>query len=50
MQTFILLNVVIAAVHALVGKAVLSFGFLHPGVTAVWPLTGIGVAACILFN
>jgi hypothetical protein len=50
MKTFILLNVIIAAVYAFVGKAALSLAFLHPSVTAVWPSTGIAVAACLLFN
>ena len=50
MKTFILLNVIIAAVYAFVGKAALSLAFLHPSVTAVWPSTGLAVAACLLFN
>ena len=50
MQTVILLNATVAAVYLLVGKAALSLAFLHPNVTAVWPPTGIAVAACILFD
>jgi signal transduction histidine kinase len=49
-RTFILLNVAIAAVYFLVGKAALSLASLHPSVTAVWPPTGIAVAACVLFD
>jgi signal transduction histidine kinase len=49
MKTVILLNTVLAVVYVVVGKAALSLAFLHPSVTAVWPPTGIAVAACILF-
>jgi signal transduction histidine kinase len=49
MKTFIL-NAIIAAAYFLAGKAALALAFLHPSVTAVWPPTGIAVAACLLFD
>src|SRR5437870_2965215 len=45
-----ILNAIIAAVYFFAGKAGLSLAFFHPNATAVWPPTGIAVAACLLFD
>ena len=45
-----ILNAIIAAVYFLAGKAGLSLAFFHPNATAVWPPTGIAVAACLVFD
>jgi len=50
MRRLILHNAALIAVYVLVGKASLLLAFLHPSVTAVWPSTGIAVAACLLFG
>lgn len=44
----ILHNALTAAVYFLVGKAALSLAVLHPNITAVWPSTGVAIAACLL--
>jgi diguanylate cyclase (GGDEF)-like protein/PAS domain S-box-containing protein len=46
----IILVVSIVLVYFVVGKASLRLAFLHPSATAVWPLTGIALAAFLLLG
>jgi len=41
-------NVILAAIYLVTGKIGLSMAFILPGVTAVWPPTGIALAAILL--
>jgi len=50
MKTLLIRNAIIAVVYLLVARAALYLAFLNPSATAVWPPTGIAVAACLLFD
>ena len=47
---FLTLLVALAAVYVLAGKLGLRFATVHASATAVWPPTGIAIAACLLFG
>jgi integral membrane sensor domain MASE1 len=42
--------VVLAAVYFVAGKFGLTMAFVHPSSTAVWPPTGIALAALLIFG
>ena len=44
------LLVAIAGVYFCTGKLGLHFAYIHPSVTAVWPSTGIALAALLVFG
>src|SRR3981081_2386595 len=46
----ILLNLAIAIIYIISGKIGLSFASVNPSATAVWPPTGIALAAFIFFG
>jgi integral membrane sensor domain MASE1 len=47
----IALLIVVAAVYFLAGKLGLHFfGLVHPSASAVWPPTGVAIAALLLFG
>ena len=46
----IVLFVVLSALYFVVGKFGLHFGFLHPMASAVWPPTGLAIAALLIFG
>src|SRR5688572_20874710 len=41
---------VLASVYGLAGKVGLALAFVHPSATAVWPPTGIALAAILLLG
>src|SRR5690349_15271649 len=40
----------LAGVYFLAGKLGLSLAFVHPSSTAIWPATGIAIAACMILG
>jgi integral membrane sensor domain MASE1 len=44
------LAVGVTALYVIAGKLGLTLAFIHASVTAVWPPTGIALAACLLFG
>lgn len=47
---FILLTAAVAAIYFVAGKLGLRFAVVHASATAVWPPTGIALAAALLFG
>ena len=43
-------GLVLAVVYALTAKVGLTLAFAHPSATAVWPPTGIALAACLMWG
>ena len=49
-RVFILVIAVLAAVYVVAGKLGLTLAFVHVSATAIWPPTGIAIAAFLLFG
>ena len=49
-KTMALINLVLALIYLLTGKLGLALAFLQPNATAVWPPTGIALAANLLLG
>ena len=49
-ESLFLPGLALAVVYALTAKVGLSLAFAHPSATAVWPPTGIALAACLIWG
>ena len=49
-ESLFLPGLVLAVVYALTAKVGLTLAFAHPNATAVWPPTGIALAACLIWG
>jgi len=47
---YVLLVVILATFYFLTGKMGLQFALVHPSITAIWPPSGIALAAFLLFG
>jgi PAS domain S-box-containing protein len=49
-QRLLVPGLVLGVVYALTAKVGLTLAFAHPSATAVWPATGIALAACLMYG